>query len=196
MKVWFKTTQEQQFNKVKQSGNRDFWMTYARTQHGRISACWTLHQSPIAERGSLCAFSLAISHDTYSWVLINRDFNSSRQGLWLSVLPEAVRGGSVLVKTDSPHQWHHNEEVKFKYRTRCQDVLMSENPVWPHYLFIEISPPSVHMEFLRLDLWYLPENKIHTGKSLPVRGTQRSCIAALLIPQKRSRGVEWTYGDE
>lgn len=150
--------QAQQFNEVKQSANKDFWMTYACTQRGHISRWWTLHPSPIAEGYSLCAFSLDISHDSYSWVLINRDFNSSRQGLWLSVQPEAVRGGSVLVKTGSPLQWHHNDKVKFKCRTRCQDVLMSEIPVWPHYLFIEISPPFVHMEFLRLDLWYLPEN--------------------------------------
>lgn len=51
--------------------------------HGHIAACLTLHLSPTVGIGCLCAVCHfpSQSPDSFSRVLINRDFNSSGQGL-------------------------------------------------------------------------------------------------------------------
>lgn len=121
--------QEQHFNKVKQSVNLDewvFWHYKCCQETPSTSTSQPVELSirvPLLERSRLCAISWPISPNGFSRVLINRDFNSSGQGLWLSVQLWASRGASLRrpcpVNTGSSHQWHHNEALKFSCRTRC-----------------------------------------------------------------------------
>lgn len=96
-----RTLQAQHFNKVKQSVNLDewvFWHYKCCQETPSTSTSQPVELSirvPLLERSRLCAISWPISPNGFSRVLINRDFNSSGQGLWLSVQPRASRGASL-----------------------------------------------------------------------------------------------------
>lgn len=103
IKTWStaREMQAQHFNKVKQSVNLVEWVFWhykccQETPSNSTSQPVELSiRVPLLERSRLCAISWPISPNGFSRVLINRDFNSSGQGLWLSVQPRASRGASL-----------------------------------------------------------------------------------------------------